>query len=189
MVRFVRPVKAAVQHALLKSTVYDQVLTGGKVGLKRAIDAGQLLPCSLCRCDFLLLDEKPKIGKCELRRELLVQSDQMVPDVFRGGYFLFGNKQTKKRQVQIRSSRQRPIKNRIRVSGCAPAELESRVDRIRIVCENNAKTTECPFLITLDQEKVRGLPGDVRCRRVRFHSPFNTPFLLAGSASHLISAR
>src|ERR1700677_3258597 len=113
----------------------------------------------------------------------------MVPDVFRGGYFLFGNKQTEKRQVQIRSSRQRPIKNLIRVSGCAPAELESRVDRLRIVCKNNAKTPKCPFLITLNQEKVCGLPGDVRCRWVRFHSPFNTPFLLVGSTSHLIGAR
>src|SRR5580700_646837 len=113
----------------------------------------------------------------------------MVPDVFRGAYFLFGNKQTQERQVKIRSSRQRSIENLIRVSGCAPAELESRVDCLRIVCENNAKTTECPFLITLNQEKICGLPGDVRCRWVRFDSPFNTPFLLAGSASHLIGAR
>ena len=71
-VRFVPPVEAAVQHVLLKSPIYDQVLTRGKIGLKRVIDAGQLLPCSLCRCDFLLRDEKPKIGECKLRRKLLV---------------------------------------------------------------------------------------------------------------------
>src|ERR1035441_290035 len=101
----------------------------------------------------------------------------MVPDVFRGGYFLFGDKQTQKRKVQIRSSRQRPIKNLIRVSGCTPAELESRVNRLRIVCENNAKITKCPFLITLNQEEVCGLPGDMRCRWIRFHSLFDTLFL------------
>src|ERR1035441_10511884 len=110
----------------------------------------------------------------------------MVPDVFRGGYFLFGDKQTQKRKVQIRSSRQRPIKNLIRVSGCPPAELESRVNRLRVVCENNAKITKRPFLIPLNQEKVCGLPGDMLCRWVGFHSLFDTLFLLAGAASHLI---
>src|ERR1035437_8241391 len=113
----------------------------------------------------------------------------MVPDVFRGGYFLFGDKQTQKRKVQIRSSRQRPIKNLIRVSGCTPAELESRVNCLRIVCENNAKITKCPCLITLNEEEICGLPGDMRCRWVSFHSLFDTLFLLADVASHLIRTR
>src|ERR1017187_6280937 len=110
----------------------------------------------------------------------------MVPDVFRGGYFLFGDKQTQKRKVQIRSSRQRPIKNPIRVSGCTPAELESRVNRLRVVCENNAKITKRPFLITLNQEEVGGLPGDMRCRWFRFHGTFHTLFLLSGAARELV---
>src|ERR1022692_4516779 len=110
----------------------------------------------------------------------------MVPDIFRGGYFLFGDKQTQKRKVQIRSSRQRSIKNLVLVSGCTPAELESRVNRLRVVCENNAKITKCPFLITLNQEEVCGLPGDMWGCWVRFHSLFDTLFLLAGVASHLI---
>ena len=83
-VRVVPPVKAAFQHVLLKSSIYDQVLTRGKIGLKRLIDAGQLLPCSFCRGDFLFLDEKLKVGKCELRRKRLLQSDQMAPDIFGG---------------------------------------------------------------------------------------------------------
>src|ERR1039458_8407507 len=91
-IRFVPPVEAPVQHVLLKSPIYDQVLTRGEIGLKGGIDAGQLLPRSLCRCDFLLRDEEPKIGKCELCRKLLVQCDQMVPDNFRGGYFLLIDK-------------------------------------------------------------------------------------------------
>ena len=93
-VRFVPPVKSAVQHVFLKSPIYDQVFTRGKIWLKGLVDSGQLLPCSFRRCDFLLRDEKPKIGKCKLRRKRLLQSDQMVPDVFRGGDFLFGDKQT-----------------------------------------------------------------------------------------------
>ena len=113
----------------------------------------------------------------------------MVPDVFRGGHLLFGDKQTQKRKVQIRSSRQRPLKNLIRVSGCTPAELERRVNRLRIVCENNAKITKCAFLITLNQEEICGHPGDLRSRWVRYHSLFDTLFLLAGVASHLIGTR
>src|SRR5580658_3049361 len=103
----------------------------------------------------------------------------MIPDVFRGGYFLFGDKQTQKRKVQIRSSRQCLIKNLIRVSGCTPAELESSVNRLRVVCENNPKITKRLFLITLNQEEVCGLPGDLRCRWVRFHCLFDALFLFA----------
>src|ERR1017187_8012938 len=111
----------------------------------------------------------------------------MVPDVFRGGYFLFGDKQTQKRKVQIRSSRQRPIKNLIRVSGCTPAELESRVNRLRIVCENNAEITQRLFSIALNQEEVGGLPSDMRGRWIGFPGTFHTLFLLLGAARDLVS--
>ena len=95
-VRLVPPVKSTVQQVLLESAVYDQVLTRGKIWLKRCVDVGQLLPGSFCCGDFLLGDEEPKIGKCELRRKLLLQSDQMVPDIFCRNHFLLGNKQTQK---------------------------------------------------------------------------------------------
>src|ERR1035438_2734915 len=188
-IRFVPPVEAAVQHVLLESHIYDQVLARGKIGLKGVIDGGQLLPCRLRCCDFLLRDEKPKIRKGKLRRKLLVQCGQMVPDIFRGGHFLFVDKQMQKRKVQIRSSRQRLIKNPIRVSGCTPAEQESRVNGLGIVCKNDAKITKCPFRITLNQEEVCGLPSNVRCCWVRFHGVFDTLSLLAGTPGNLVGPR
>src|SRR5208282_6012749 len=110
----------------------------------------------------------------------------MVPDVFRGGYFLFGDKQSQKRKVPIRSSRQHLIKNLIRVSGCTPAELESRVDGIGVVCEYHVEITQSLFLIPLNQEKVSGLPSDIRGGWVGFYGAFHTLFLLSGAARELV---
>ena len=106
----------------------------------------------------------------------------MVPDIFRGGYFLFGDKQTQKRKVEIRFLRKRLIKNLIRVSGCPPAELEDAESPASGSSENDAKLTEGPFPITLNQEEVGGLPGNVRCGWVRFHGVFDHLSLLAGHA-------
>src|ERR1017187_183267 len=113
----------------------------------------------------------------------------MGADILSGGNCLFVDKQTEKRKGQIRSSRQPLIKNPIRVSGCTPAEQESRVNRLRIVCKNNAKITKCPFRITLNQEEVCGLPGNVRCCWVRFHGVFDTLSLLVDPPRNLVGPR
>src|SRR5216683_6970243 len=96
-VRFVPPVKSTVQQVLLESPVYDQVLSRGEIRLKGSVNFGQLLPGSFRCGDLLLVDEKPKIGECELSRKPLLQPDQTVPSVFCGRNFLFRNKQAQKR--------------------------------------------------------------------------------------------
>ena len=109
--QLVPPVKATIKQVLLESPIYDQVIVGGKVWLKRCIDVGQLLPGNLCGQHFLLHNEKLKVGKCKLRRKRLMQSDQLIPDVLGGSYFLFIDQQAQKTEVEIRLSRQRLVQN------------------------------------------------------------------------------
>ena len=62
-VRLVPPVKSTIQQILFESTVYDQVLTRGKVRLKRSVNVGQLFPRGCRGFDFLLGDQEPKVRK------------------------------------------------------------------------------------------------------------------------------
>src|SRR5258708_5883008 len=90
-VRFVPPVKSTVQQVFLESSVHDKVLTRGKIRLKGFVNFGQLLPGVLCSHDFLVSDKEAKIGKCNLRRENLLQADQMIPRIFCSDDLLFGD--------------------------------------------------------------------------------------------------
>ena len=118
-----------------------------------------------------------------------MQSDQMVPDALSGIYLFFGDEQTYKGKVQIRSSRQHSLHNLIRVPGKAPAKLKGSVDPFRIVCENYAEVTKCLFSIALNQKEVGSIPGDMRGMRVCFHGMFHTIFLLTSAPCDLIRIR
>src|SRR5208282_5681340 len=113
----------------------------------------------------------------------------MVPDVFRGGHFLLGDKQTQKRKVKTRSLRQHLSKNQILVFRCPPAKPKCGVNGIRVgvICEYYAEITQRLFSIALNQEEVGGLPSDMRGRWVRFDGTLHTLFLLLGAALDLVS--
>src|ERR1039457_1166262 len=160
-VRFVPPVKSAVQQVFLEPSIDDQVFTGTQIRLNLFVDLGQLLPRSLRCADLLLGDQEPKIGKCKLRRKGLLQPDQVIPSVFCGHDFLFGHKQTQERKVEISPSRQRLVKHLIRISRCTPAKLKSIVNRIGIIRQDCAEVGKCLAEISLDQKEVGCLPSDI----------------------------
>ena len=138
--------------------------------------------------DFLLGDEKLKVGKCELGRKWLPQSDQTVPDVFRRGYFLFLDEQTEKRQVEVRSGWQRLVKHLGGVSTRAPAKLKGRIDCLRIVREHHSKVAKRLFSIALNQEEIGRLPSNMRSCWIRFHAVLGTLCLLADTPRNLVGS-
>lgn len=113
----------------------------------------------------------------------------MIPRNIGGGDFLLGNQQTQEGKIEIRPLGQSVVEYLISIAAGTPAKLESRVGGIRIVRQNGVEVRESFGYVSLQKEKIGGLPSDMRRHRIGRGGALNGFCLLIGVAGELIGTR
>ena len=118
-----------------------------------------------------------------------MKADQMIPCNIGGGDFLFRNQQTQEGKIQIGSLGQSVIEDLIGIAAGTPAQLKSRVGGIGIVRKYGSEIRKSFGNVSLQKEKIRRLPGNMRRHRIGRGGALNGFRLLIGLACELIGAR